>query len=239
MALINSVMSLIPLAGFVIVSCVLVFQNLIKKFTHVFIARNPLSKQAYVTTYQMTEEKRKDGSVWWTSFPFKKLHIPAPPDEVVDVQKGGRKIAEGYLISSDEVIWIKDHGMHGAEGEKVLRAFQPFSVTQRSTLVAEYETAYAKKTKSVLSEYIVPLASVGMLGIILMLVIIYWGELAKPLDNAMAMETQMAQKNIEMAELNAKTMALMQGGTVVFSQDVRKSNDSSTISGGTTEKPPI
>ena len=121
----------------------------------------------------------------------------------------------------------------------VLKAFQPFSVTQRSTLVSEYETAYAKKTKSILSpEMIMPLATVGLLGIVIMLVVIYWGELAKPITDMASMNLQMQQENTKMADLNAKTMAMMQGGTVVFTQEVHGSNSSALISGGSTEKPP-
>ena len=73
----------------------------------------------------MVEKLYKEtGIVYWKSVFFqRKLKIPEPPKEAVEVGKRGRKFVEAYRLTEDEWVWITDKGIQVKEVDGQLVAY--------------------------------------------------------------------------------------------------------------------
>jgi len=124
---------------------------------HKLRLRDKANKQHYITDYLMLEVKEKDtGAVIWKSVPWQpKIKIPAPPSDVIDIGKRGKKVVEAHLINPPgkdglaEVVWVRDKGYFAETvledtKETFAESFKEFSVVDRDTIVNQFKKSVHK-----------------------------------------------------------------------------------------------
>jgi hypothetical protein len=142
--------------------------------------------KGYVTDYWVLPKKEKDtGVIWWRSVWWqKKFKLPEPPQEVVDIGLKGRKYVEVWRLSEDEYVFGRDKGITEESiltetGHKLGELFNAFSVVQRQVVVDQFVKAEAEKHHSWLKENGMNLAFGGMMTIIIVIGLIYWGDIGQ------------------------------------------------------------
>jgi len=175
---------------------------------------------------------KTDGTIWWKSvFWQKKFKIIEPPDEVIKVNKRGKFEINLYRITEDEYIYNLDTGIADNDilidnGKKMCDGYKPFSAVQRQVVVQEFIKAEAEKPKSWLKENILNLACVGAMLIIIVIGMIYWGDIAKfTLEKDQASSSLLGQ---------AKDMLEQAGGSV---QSIKPQNNPVIVNPD--ENPPV
>jgi len=149
------------------------------------------------------EWKDKDGIVWCRLLKRREI-TTLPPPEAIELDKKGNKVVEAYRLSSGEYIyakdvsepiplsiqnitdtatrdqtvktWLKEHG-------NVIAAYQPLTSNQRLIFLGQLEKAYARKTKQ-WQDYLLPMTSIAALLILVVCLMIFWGDIAKPIIEA-------------------------------------------------------
>lgn len=165
--------------------------------SHRLRVRDPSKRHSYITDYWMLEKRdKKTGSVWWVAFSNKKVRIPEPPADCIDVGKRGRKYVECYRMSEDEYAFINDEGLSNSKS-KIIQSFKPFDVVQRQVIVSQFTKAEELKAKNFVKENLVPMTAILALVVIIIMLIVFWGDIAKPAleSHSLALKTQ--EQNIQ------------------------------------------
>lgn len=252
------------LALFVLGGAIIFYMMTLSRSTHRLRLRNPANKSSYIRDHWMKEIVDKDnGSRWWVSAPFGFIKTPAPPNEVIDIGPGGKKYAEAYFISTDEVAWakddkydvgkngevkiegatlvrwIKDGRLLGDQDKAVMANFKAFSTTQREVLVQQLKKAQLKKKQSLLSpEFILPAAAIGAFVIIAISLMIFWGDLMKPILEYQASNERIVQRQEQIMLSQARIAEALGAKTgVAISTTVNPASGTGAIIGNT-ESPP-
>jgi len=194
---------ILMILGFAALLVILYFVSQVLK-AHKLLVKEPTQNGFIVRFYSMVEKKdKKTGIITWHSL-NNRIKIPEPPSESINIMKKGKKYCQVYRISEDEYIFAKDNGVD----EKALKGlgFTPFSVVQRQVIVSQFAKAEEMRHKSWIKENLVPAASILGLVVIVSMLFVFWGDIAKPaLDShALALETQ--RQNIQILhQLGIKT----------------------------------
>lgn len=169
--------------GFLIVSVMISFKK-----SHRVEVRIPTSKGSSMIEgiyWTIPKKDKKSGIVFWKS-PFfqKKFQLPEPPTEVCDIMKSGKLFCVVYRLSEDEYVYAKDMGFNKEsvlekEGKKFTEIYKPFTTVQRQVLVHQYEKAVAENPKTFFQEHGIVLICVSVLAMIIVLMLVYWGEIGK------------------------------------------------------------
>lgn len=207
-------------------------------------------KQAWVK-----EKNDKDtGAIWWKSiFPFKKIKVPLPPTEIIDIGKFGRRIASCEIIDRTgeilQVVWKRDLGLknesycalckvlqsqHGEIPHKFLAvtdSWKNFSVIERGVLVHQFQVAAKKRTGDSLlrPELIIPMGALFIMMIIIIIGIVEWDSLVAP--GQAAQQTELQQ--LKVIERIAEKLNVPVGAQTIEEQQAEQ------LPGGENEKPPI
>ena len=173
------------------------------------LVKEPTQNGFITHIYSMIEKKdKKTGIITWESM-NRKIRIPEPPSESTNIMKKGKKYSQVYRLSEDEYIFAKDDGVD-VKSKKAL-GFTPFSVVQRQVIVSQFAKAEEMRHKSWIKENIVPAASILAMVIMVSMLFIFWGDIAKPaLDShGLALKTQ--EQNIKILQsLGIKTSGIAQ-----------------------------
>ena len=153
-----------------------------------------MNRNAYITQYWMIEKKdKRTGVLQWRSVIWQpKIRTPVPPAQAVNVGKRGKKYAEAYKISEDELVWITDKGLkieeevnkegkkewtivdYELDGTKVkVDTFKPFSVVQRETIVNQFKKAEEISKRQWTSDKIVAVAQFGAIIFLITLLLVF------------------------------------------------------------------
>ena len=144
-------------------------------------------------------EIKKDGQIFWQLLK-RKIKIPVPPPEVMELDKKGRKCVEAYKLDTGEFIWVKDVNkpipeeiitIKNAEERKAkiaewtkenkgIAAFEPLTTAQRGMMINQIKTAQLKKKKD-WKELMLPIAGIGALIILVVSLMIFYADMAAPL----------------------------------------------------------
>lgn len=165
------------------------------------VVRIPTSGNSIIDGYYwMNKVKDKqDGSVWWKSvFWQKKVKLQEPPSRCMDVNRRGKSWVEVYRISEDEYVFCKDSGLNAevimeGTGKKMSETFKPFSVVERETIINQYKKANADKPTDRVQQ-IIQLAPMLLMGMIIMISIIYFGEIAQGINSIQGGAGSMVEK---------------------------------------------
>ena len=213
MELIISVLKIVMgmVTGVVAVNFILIFTK-----SHRLRIRDPMNKAKYIEDRWVMEKIDKEtGVLSWVNIPFaKKLTTPRPPDQAIEIGKRGRKFAEAYRLSEDQFCWITDKGVTIQEREnettkrieqvivdetkdgnfRYIDTFKPFSSTQREALVNQFKKAAEISKNRWTPDKIIMASSLGMLFILIMMVVVFWGDLAAPLIDMQSVTGGMVQQ---------------------------------------------
>lgn len=177
----------------VILFIILYFVSALMK-AHKLIVKEPTQNGFITHIYSMVEKKdKKTGIVTWESI-NRKIRIPEPPSEATNIMKKGKKFSQAYRLSEDEYIFAKDKGID--DFSKHALGFKPFSVVQRQVIVSQFAKAEEMRNKSWIKENIVPAASILSMVIIISMLFIFWGDIAKPALDSHQMALQTQEQNI-------------------------------------------
>jgi len=165
------------------------------------VVRIPTSGNSIIDGYYWMKrwKDKEDGSVWWKSvFWQTNIKIQEPPSRCIDVNRRGKSWVEVYRISEDEYVFCKDAGLKAdvimeGTGKKMSETFKPFSVVERETIINQYKKANAEKPIDRLQQ-IIHLAPTLILGMVIIVGIIYAGEIAQSINSVQSGASSMVEK---------------------------------------------
>jgi len=195
----------------------------IKQFKHKFRIKEVINGRKVIFDDKAREFKNSEGVTWWQLYK-KKLKMSTPPPEAIEIDHKGRKCVEAYKTETgeliyaldkakiqdipDEILKIKDIGereqklKEWREENKVIDAYQPYTTKQRLIMISEHKKALAKKTKK-WQEYIMPIVGIASITIIVISLMIFYGDMGKPL-------LEMADKQNNYAEIQTEQLIIIQ-----------------------------
>lgn len=113
----------------------------------------------------------KDGQKYWKLMKLKDK-LPIPPAEVIDIDNKGKRVVEVYRNAQGEHFWIKD--------DAIVKEFQPITTEERDFLINNFQRAEKRRGKK-WTDQLPVLAGLGALVIIVVCLMIFWGDMAKPI----------------------------------------------------------
>ena len=188
---------------------------------HELVLRDTINNQSYIRKYWIIEKKDKDtGILYWVSVWGKNvLKTPKPPASSIDVMKRGKKHAEAYRVSEDEFIWIADKGIEMVEvvdedgnKKKVVKdvmtdgsystidSFKPFGAVPREVLVNQHRKAAELRSKRWTADKVINIVSLGVIGMIIVMAIVYWGEMMQPIKEMYSMNEARENRLIKLEQ---------------------------------------
>lgn len=153
------------------------------------ICRDFSGRRVLFTSWVFEVLDRKDNTTWWKSWFLSKgkVKIPAPPQDCLSYDNRGKPYVEVRQISHDEYIYCKPNKFNSkdkieSDGTTVFDGIsKPFSKVQREVIMQGFIKAerVRRKGESTLSKIAIPLGALFILGLIIIFIIMYWGELAQ------------------------------------------------------------
>lgn len=144
--------------------------------------------------------KDKEGVSWWKLQKEKnKLLrlIPIPPSGAIELDKKGRKCIEAYRLETGEIVYIEDRN---TEQKIDLEALQPLTTKQRLILINNIERAQKRRGKTLL-ENLPMLVGIGAIVVLIIALLVFWGDLAKPVLEARTQQIVMQELQKEQLEI--------------------------------------
>lgn len=188
--------------GATAVMLIITFVVFIKKYKHTVVVRKVVNNRTVVRTTKARSWTDNDGSKWWKLLKAdtaleKKIHHP--PDAAIDVTEKGRLIAEVHQTESGEYHWVVD------DVEK--HNLKSVPANQRIILANQIRKA-EEEGNSLLQKHFKTFVIGGFLILALALVLIFGGELLKPLttmgDSFQATAATLNEAIVEYGELQVR-----------------------------------
>lgn len=111
-----------------------------------------------------------DGVTHW-KLQKTKLIVPVAPEEAIEINRKGRKVVEAYLVDG-EIEYIKD-------ATTSVKPFQPMTTKQRHIFMHQLKKAHERRTKT-WKDVVVPITAIVGLVTIVVSLMIFYGDIAKP-----------------------------------------------------------
>ena len=135
--------------------------------------------------------KDAEGTIWWNLFKSK-VNIPPAPADSIDISSKGKKVVEFYKTEDGHFVPINDNTTNVEDF-----LFEPLTTSQRSILVGQIRKAEARK-KQGWKDVLVPIVALGALVLLVVSLMVFWGDLAKPV---LEMGEQQAGMTAQMTSL--------------------------------------
>ena len=200
-ALINSIfIGLMWGFGGVAIIAAFFFMTVMGRFKHNVRVKKVINGRFIIKNDKARDFKDKEGVLWWKLFKHKDL-IPVPPSEAVEVDHRGKLTVDVYRTESGDYTYLKDTHQFIEPPDKILsivddkkrvvalkewraknnviEAYQPITTKQRMVFIKQIRKAHDKKTKN-WQEYILPVAGLAALVMIVIALMVFWGDIAKP-----------------------------------------------------------
>lgn len=114
---------------------------------------------------------KKDGQEYWKLMKLKDI-IPIPPANVIDIDNKGKRIVEVYRNTKGEHFWVHD--------DIEVKEFQPINTEERDFLINNIHRSEKRRGKK-WTEHLPVLAGLGALVILVVCLMIFYNDMAKPL----------------------------------------------------------
>lgn len=172
-----------------------------KQFKHKFRLKEVTNGRKIIIDDKAREFKDADGVTWWQLYKLK-TKFSTPPPEAIEIDSKGRKCVEAYRTENGEIIFALDRAKildvpdkllntkdlkkraelitQWREDNRTIDAYQPYTTKQRLILISEHKKALSKKTKK-WQDYILPVVGISALTIIVVSLMLFYGDMAKPL----------------------------------------------------------
>lgn len=223
------------------------YLSLMMQFKHKLRVREVVNGRMIVFDDKAREMKTKEGLVQWQR--KKNGHrMDPPPPEAIEIDRKGRKCVEVYNIGGDRYVYAIDSGKASelnikkfdyikdpekrkkAQDEwcrknNIIAAFEPYNSTQRTIMVTQHRKAIEKKRKN-WQELILPIAGLASLTILVISLMIFWGDMAEPL-------LQMADKLKGFQEVTTEQLEILRD----IKNDIQTIQSQLPVDGGTAAPP--
>lgn len=168
----------------------------ILKYKHRVRIREIANNRIIIYDDKARDYKDKDGITYWKLLK-KRDTLPLPQSEAIELTSKGKKCIEVYRTPTGEYVFIKDQ-----VDLNEVKPFQPLTTNQRQILVNQYKKAYARRQKA-WAEYVIPVASLGAIVLLVIMLMVFWGDLAQPL-------LDMGSKQMDIADKQTESVRMMQ-----------------------------
>tara|TARA_R100001530_G_C4318373_1_gene154996 strand:+ start:1196 stop:1879 length:684 start_codon:yes stop_codon:yes gene_type:complete len=213
--------SIAYLVGFLLLAIILFAFVMIQGKSQRLRVYSTHNKVNTVKDYWVTEKKDKNsGVIWWRSLNGR-IRLEEPPADCIDIGLKGKKHCTVERLSEDEYAFIKKTPLD--KNDKVIREFRPFTTTQRNTIVSQFIKAEEMKNKNWIKDAIVPVTSIIGLVIIVVMLLVYWGDIAKPALDSHALALDVQEQNIRIIQ------GLQEGGIDIEETINPAPNDAAVI----------
>lgn len=138
--------------------------------------------------YDKARKIEKDGIIWWKLFKAKKM-IEVPPNEAVEVDGKGRDFIELYELETGEFIPMVDN-------HNKINAIEPFTTNQRQLLQGQYIKATLERGFK-FTDFLGAITYVAGLVILVISLLVFYGDIAKPVLEMGDKQAAIADKQIE------------------------------------------
>lgn len=156
------------------------------------------------------------GVTYWKLLKMK-ARVSVPPPNALEITRKGRFMAECYWDADNPApVWLEDKGTTD-------KSLQPFTTKERSFLVNEFRQAELRRKKGLL-ETLEKLAVPFALVMILVVMLVFFENIAKPAKEMMEANTQLSVDNAKISEQNARMLSVLAGkldsGEMVIDQTI-------------------
>lgn len=170
-------------------------------------------------------KKMRDGTIWWKLLKGRSL-LPVAPNEVIDFTKRGKMHVTAYHTSDDQYIYsaddvvasescLEDSQTKDADGKvvkaKVVKPIQPFNSNQRAMLIDQAMKAEEEKGIK-WTQHIVPVAAIASVTIIVVMLILMWGDIVSPALHAGEMYAKFNDESLGRWESIIARLEVLIGG---------------------------
>ena len=196
----------------------------IMSFKHV-VHIKVMTKKGFFYRKDKAKEITEDGVKFWKLFRMKEI-VTIPPPEATHITEKGRYVAEAYYSEETGFIWAADtvtresfknrieedvtELINGREVKRrvIKNVFQPFTTQERALQAARVTRAAMRKKKSLL-DIIAQLAVPAALIILVVCVLIFWEDIAKPVKEIAQVNVKISSENAKISEQNARILAIL------------------------------
>lgn len=185
------------------------------QFKHFVRVRVLVNGRRIIHDVKAREIKNKDGTYVWRLRRFKD-DLPLPPPEAIDVNRKGKLVVEAYRDSEGNYTYIKD------TNDKI-ETFQPLTTKQRSLLIHQIAKAHDRKTKR-WQDALLPIASIGVLGIVAIALMVFYGDMGKPLLEMGDRQASLANTNLKIIEQQNEIWAKIIEQKQIISESEQQAN---------------
>lgn len=133
------------------------------------------------------KDYQKEKGSFWKLMKSKDI-LPMPPSEAIEIDKTGRKCVEVYKTETGEYSYIVDKG--DPEG------FQALTTNQRLILINQIRKAHNRK-KRTLMDLALPIAGIFSMVILVICLMVFYGDIAKPVLDMSDKQVAIAQQQTE------------------------------------------
>jgi len=159
-----------------------------------------------IRQYRAREYIDKDKVLWWRLAGEKikeRKNIPVPPESAIEIDNKGRKYSEGYRTTTGEIIWIKDNENSNdlLNKKEIISKTQPITTNQRMLYLNNIRKAEDRNKNKDWKEMVLQLAPLGALVMVIICLMIFWGDLAQPainVQNTKAQQLEIQQQTVQL-----------------------------------------
>lgn len=148
--------------------------------------------------------KNVDGVEYWSLLKMK-LVVSPPPSAAINMTNKGKLMAECYLKEgSQEPAWIIDGGPEEGFDTAML------TTQERALLIQRVIKATQRRRKGLL-DTIAQIATPIALVMVVIVMLVFWENIAEPAKDMAQINTQMMESNKEISEQNARMVSVLAG----------------------------
>lgn len=192
------------------------------------------TNNGYYYVNDKAREVTKDGVTQWHLWNLR-VHASTPPPGARSLSKKGKQVAEGYFTPDTGVVWATDKTTRelieqkfskmgdakSTDPKEMEKDAELFTTTERAMMIDQIKRAMLRKRKNaleVIGQFAAPIALV----IILLLVLIFWGDIAQPVQALQQSNAEISKQNAEISAQNAQMISFLTGqrGFVNISQTI-------------------
>ena len=125
----------------------------------------------------------------------KKINVPVPPPNAIEINNKGKMVVEAYLTAEGELKYIEDKTQE-------VDSFQPLLSKDREFYINQMRKAEERRKKGII-EYVPVIASGLVLVLVMGLMFAFWEDITDPM-------VKVSQQNAVISQENGKTIQILQ-----------------------------
>lgn len=196
--------------SFLALCLVIWFVFITMQYKHTIIIREVLNKRRIITLDKFRIYTDPNTGIEWYKLKKFRQQIPTAPKEALEMTNKGKLICEAYRLPSGDVIYIQDE-TEDIKNIDTKDTFKPITTSQRVVQYHLYENKMKFKRKS-WKDLIIPVVGLIALTVIIVSLMAFWGDLAKPV---LEMGDKMATVTDKQGEITETLQEIIQERQVI------------------------